>query len=282
MSKTDGLPDVDLGPVLDDLKQQDKDQQQQQQPQDTATQDQQQPAIEHPDRNEFGQFKSKDELLTGYKELQGFSTRTSQENKSLKDKNTELERELELMRSGQSNYQPPGQQQTNFDETFVENPQAAIAEQVRLQRIAEILEEEQVENPQEFQERYAYVQMLGQKYPHLTKSPTGVKKLFGEADKFRTEQAKTNAHKSFNLLFGVEPTEENIQKFKQAMGITETQQTQQQTNIGDAYMPDSTSSTRTGADTDQKPNRDQAIKQAVDDGDADAVLDNLFAEIREE
>ena len=265
-----GLPDVDLTPVLNDLAQQDKDQQTQQQTQtqtvDTTTQDQ----AQQPDRNELGQFKSKEELLKGYKELQGFSTTTSQENKTLKEKIAQMEREQELSQAGQQTFQPPGQQQTDFDNTFVENPQGAIAEQVRLQRVAEILEEEQMKKPDDFQERY----------PNLTKTPAGVKKLFEEADKVRVEQAKTNAHRSFNLLFGVDPTEENIQKFRQAMGITgdQTNQTQQQiTDVGNAYMPDSTSSTRTGADTDTKPNFDQKIQKAVDEGDVDATLDNLFA-----
>lgn len=273
----DGLPDVDLTPVLDDLAQQDKDQQTDQQTQQQAQTTDAQTQTQHPDRNEFGQFKSKEDLLKGYKEVQAFGTTTSQENKQLKAKIAELENEIELSSGGQQ-FQTNQQQTTNFDESFVENPQLAIAEQVRVQRIAEILEEEQGENPQEFQERYAYVQMLGQKYPHNIKTPAGVKKLFKEADKVRANQAKTNAHKSFNLLFGVDPTEENIQKFKQAMGITESNdQTQQQTtDIGNAYMPDTTSSTRTGTDQDTKPNFDQKIQKSVDEGDVDAALDGVF------
>jgi len=265
---TKGLPDVDLQPVIDDLAQQDKDLQTQQQTQTTVTDTTDTQSLD------LGQFKNPKDMLKSYKEIQAAFTKVSQDIKTKDTRIADLENEAELSRGGQQ-FQPNQQQTSNFDESFVENPQVAIAEQIRVQRIAEILEEEQGENPQEFQERYAYVQMLSQKYPQQSKTPAGVKKLFKEADKVRKDQAKTNAHKAFGLIFGADPTEENIQKFKQAMGIKETDNQQQTTDIGNAYMPDTTSSTRT--QTDQtKPNFDQKIDKAVNDGDVDAALDGVF------
>lgn len=272
---TKGLPDVDLTPVIDDLKAQDKDQKVDDVKSDT-----------HPDRDEFGQFKTKEAMVEGYKNLQGFSTKVSQENKSHKERIAELEEEVELAKSARS-FTPP-QNQTDddkpFDQRLAESPEstldAMVAQRVATLSIAEVLEEESEKNRGEFNERYGYVQMLSRQYPHLANTGRGIKKLFEMGDKARTEQLKKNAHKGLEFILGKAPTEEEIEKFKSLFKGTEQQTTDKDTT--GAFMPDTTSSTKLGADADQTPNRDKEIKDGVDKGDVDATLDAVFLKQLEE
>jgi hypothetical protein len=44
-----------------------------------------------------------------------------------------------------------------------------------------------------------------------------------------------------------------------------------------AYMPDTSASTRTGADQNQNPNTESLIKESVQKGDVDGVIDAIFS-----
>ena len=69
----------------------------------TDTQDKQ-------DDLDLGQFKNTKDLLKSYKEIQGWATRISQENKAYKDEIAHLKDQVELGRS--STFSPPPQAQS--------------------------------------------------------------------------------------------------------------------------------------------------------------------------
>lgn len=247
----------------------------------------QQPAVPKPDttpkpvppRNEFGQFKTPDDLLKAYKEVQGFSTRMAQENKATEEKLAQLQERLELMQ-----YQRPVPQvqqsspERDFDSLFIENPQKAVSEvasqavrqQIQTTRLAEVLDEENAKNPQDYQERLAYANQLSQQFPQLAASPTGVRKLFQMADQYRKADYQRKGMAFVKAVIGEDV---DFEKFKAAIKKDQSPQTQIANN---AYMPDTTSSTRTGPQPEKIPSNETEIQDAVKKGDIDAVLNAQF------
>ena len=276
-----GLPDVDLGPIIKDLEtQKDKEPEK---PKETETE------------LDLGQFRNPKDMLKSYKEIQGAFTKVSQENKALKEaaeKAQQLEHELAALREQQelARYQPqqPQQfsQQKKFDDLWMEDPENAlrqkVMEQVNLTRINEVLQEEDMKNHDEFQERYAYVNMLSQnpQYAPLANTAAGVKKLFDIADKLRVEQLKKNSRKSLEYVFGEPLNDEQLARLKQTVFGDKHQQNQQSNS--NAYMPDTSTSTMTGQNQKQQPDYNAKLKEAANKGDVDGAIDALFEGIMAE
>ncbi len=235
------------------------------------------PKSEKP-RNELGQFKSPDDLLKAYKEVQGFSTRMAQEKKVTEEKLAQLQERVELMQ-----YQRPVSQQQqapqekDFDSLFIENPQQAVAgvamqavrSQIQTTRLAEVLDEENIKNPQDYQERLAYANQLSQQYPQLAVSPQGVRKLFQMADQYR----KADYHKKgMAFVKAVMGDDVDFEKFKAA--IKKDTATQAKL-INNAYMPDTSTGIR--SDTGKTQNaHDAQISEAAQKGDVDGVIKGIF------
>jgi len=233
---------------------------------------------------DLAQFKTPEDLLKAYKEIQGAFTRTSQENKALKDQfetlSAQMREQQELSRFSQ---RPPVQPtaQQDFDQMFINNPEQAVvskaqqvvAGQILQARVQEALEEEELKNPAEFQERYYFAKLASQRYPQLVTSKAGVKKLFEIADKVRVEESKKQAMTAVKRLFGEDI---DIEKFSKLI----KRDAQTNDNNGIAYMPDTTSSSRTGAESGQGVPQSQAIHEAVNKGDVDTVLKQMFAGLK--
>ena len=231
---------------------------------------------------DLAQFKTPEDLLKSYREVQGFSTKVSQENKDLKTRLDALER-MNVELNERMEVTPPVIPQApakNFQDLYYENPEAAIEQKivqnVNMLRIADVLEEEQGKNPEEFQERYAYANYLKNQYPHLSTTPQGVKKLFQIADKARDEMTKKSAYKSLKMLFGDDVDIEKLRPLIKKDATTQTTNLENQArNL--AYMPDTTSG-RSGADTTNKGDFSSQRKEAAERGDVDAVLQSIFKE----
>jgi hypothetical protein len=231
------------------------------------------------DKEEFdlAQFKNPKELLKGYKEVQGAFTRTTQENKALKDEIAQIKEQMELMQfSRQPQQQAIPQQQKDFDQMFIENPQAAVealaqrkAQSMIVQsKIQDVLEEENLKNPAEFHERYQYVSALARQYPQLVTSQAGVRKLFQLADKTREDHQRKQAYDLVTKVFGQDV---DLEKFKQLVKRDQTGQTQS-TN---AYMPDTSSGGRNIPESNAV-NAEDEVSAAVKKGDPDKVIAALF------
>lgn len=220
-----------------------------------------------PDKANLGQFKTAEDLMKAYKEIQGAFTKVSQENKSLQD---QLRQTVELARVSQP---PPQQQPQDFDTMFINNPQAAIqavvGQSMRTQAIESVLMEEEAKNPEEFRERYNYAMAARQMYPQLTSSTAGVKKLFEIGDGMRENDLKRNADKALRKMLG---DDLDYEKFK---ALVKKDQSPNNNNL--AYMPDTSGAFRTGTEPGKPPSHDQAIQDAVQKGDSGAVIQNLFA-----
>jgi hypothetical protein len=248
----DALKKVDLSPVLDDM---------------LKDEDKVKPPEEKGEELDLGQFKNPKDVLKSYKEIQGAFTRTTQENKSVKEENAKLKEQLELANMT-ANYQAP---MPTGNET-----QDETVKTFNVLRIAEILEEKNDENPSDFQERYAYAQMVARQYPNLSTTPKGVKKLFELGDKLRIEKTRQTAGKALETIFGEPLGEEEIARLKSLVkgGKTSDQPANKQTN---AYMPDTSTSTRKGSQLpDQNQNLENDIRQAADQGDIDGTIAALF------
>ena len=230
-------------------------------------------------RNELGQFKTSDDLLKGYKEIQGAFTRMAQEKKQTEEQLAQLQEQLDLMRYRQpvvTQQAPP--QGKNFDSQFIENPEQAVTtiaqqtvrQQIHTARLAEVLEDEQAKNPQEYQERLAYATQLSQQYPQLAVSAPGVKKLFEMADKYRKVEYQKRGMEFVRAVVGEDV---DFEKFKSLVKKDQSAQTQQ---INNAYMPDTTTSNRTGTEPDKTNAHEAEIQNAVNKGDIDGVLNGLF------
>lgn len=232
---------------------------------------------------DWGQFKNPKDLLKSYKEIQGFTTRVSQENKEktkaieeLQAKLSQLQEEAELRQ-----YQAPAPPQTSnrsFEEMFIENPEQAISakamEIANAQRITEVLEEKRFENPDDFQERMVYIQMLTQQpqYNRLQYSPKGVQKLFEIADKTRAQTLTKKAHESLKALFGDDVDLEKLKALARKDGTPTINNQSTSANPLHAYMPDSGTSTRTGQDVNMNVNDlERRKREAIAAGDADTV-----------
>jgi hypothetical protein len=234
---------------------------------------------------DLGQFKTAEDLLKSYKEIQGAFTKVSQENKALKDgadpeelqrlqaELNETKQQLELL-----NLQPAQNPATkDFDESWMENPEATIDQRVasgiRMESINAVLRKEKGKNATEYAERYAYADLLSREkqYAGYGDTAEGVEYLFEEADKRRSQVLQQNSRKSLEHIFGEPLTDEHLAKLK-TMVIGE-KETNKQT---DAYMPDTSTSTKSGADQNQ--NKD-GIDDAVSKGDVDGVIDGVFKNI---
>lgn len=263
------LSDLDLAAAAKDIQgQQDK---------EPVVEPKSEPKAE-PQELDLGQFKNPKDLLKSYKEIQAAFTRVTQENKLTKQQIGELQEQVELARAAAN--RPPQEPQKRFDEAFVENPEAAInqriAQTVMTQRIAEILEEESEKSKDDFNERYAYAQQVARQYPQLATSPSGVKKLFQFGDKLRSDALKKNASKALESIFGEPLNDEEISKLRKMVkgdkAIAKTN------NTSDAYMPDTSTSTRIGTDT-TRPDADHKMREAVEKGDVDGAIDALFKSV---
>lgn len=236
---------------------------------------------------DWAQFKNKDgslnheALLKSYKEIQGYATKVSQENKQTAEQMRQMQEQLEIIRLSQvPQYQaPPQQQPQNFDSQFIADPQSAVqgvAQQVARQtfmqaQVESVLVEEQSKNPAEFQERYNYAMMLRNQYPQLTQSAPGVKKLFQIADQVRTEELKKQSYRAVNQLFG----EGAIDKLSALLAASNPNA--QATNL--AYMPDTTLVNRTGTEPRQQATNPSEMDAAVQAGDIDAATRILFKNV---
>ena len=231
-----------------------------------------------PEEFDLAQFKTPKDLLKGYKEVQGAFTRTTQENKELKGQLEQMkaavQEQLELMRLSHRPPPPPPPQK-DFDQMFIENPEKAVEMKAAIQaqqmvaqsRIQDVLEEENLKAPQEFNERYRYAQMIAAQMPNLVTSQAGVRKLFQLGDKLRTEQQKAQASRFVQQVFG---DDVDFEKFKQLLKRDQSGQTQ----TTNAYMPDSSSSRNKA---EQAPTDvGMEINEGVKKGDPDAVLKALF------
>lgn len=239
-------------------------------PQDKDPQDTPPPPATDADKGNKDQFGGDyDKLLASYKQIQSFDTKVSQENATLRKEIEEMRERLDLMPPAGS-YPPPDQGQ-NFDDMYVTDPQEAIRKEIRVERIQEFLESEQVTSPENFQERLQTATMLKNRYPHLGGSVSGTKKLFEMADKVIEQRTRSLAQKALSSFFG---EDFDIEKMKESFK-KEPSQTQpaQDTN---AYMPDTTGATRPG--TDQKDRYVKQRENAVQKGDVDSVLSSLFKE----
>lgn len=280
-----GIPDV---PGLADFVQGNLQDKSAPAPEKVQETQQQAPVTEELD---LGQFKTPKDMLKSYKEIQGYTTRVSQENKTLKQQQEQKDMEIAKLKEAiemaqlqyqQPSYQQPGPQQPQktFDDMFIQNPEQAIdykainaaRKEIETARIADLLEEERVKNPEEFMERYAYAQQMAKYYPQLSMSKTGVSKLFQMADRQRDEDVKRNAHRALKKLFG---DDVDLERFK-AVLKADGHEPPKSVDKSLAYMPDTTMSTRSGSESGVGKSVEWHIQNAADKGDVDQVLQNVF------
>jgi vacuolar-type H+-ATPase subunit I/STV1 len=224
------------------------------------------------------------DIEKSYKEIQGFATRVSQENSELKKALAQLKEQVELVQLQQQPVQrsQPQNAGKDFDSLFIENPQQAITavasqamqQQLEVSRKADVLQEEYAKNSEEYQERYAYASRLLPQYPQLGSSPAGLRKLFELGDKIRLSEYQ---RKGMALVKAALGDDVDIEKFKQLVKSDQAGTTNQ-TQTNNAYMPDTTMSSRTGTDSGKNVTIDQEIQAGVKSGDMDAVLNVLFKE----
>lgn len=252
MNDIKDLPDVDLGPIKDDLVPEDE-------PQDKDPAE----AV----ATDLAQFKTPEALLKSYKELQATFTKTSQANKALEGKINELQNQIALSRVPIQAPQNPG-----FDQQYLDNPQKAISDQILTMRVSEILEDEQTSNPEEFQERYDYAKRVISQYPMLGRSPGGVKRAFKAGDELRAKTLKQSTNKALSALLGENITEDDIKSLRALL---------KQKPNSNAYMPDTDTSTNRTQNLTLKPETAKNIEDAVNKGDVDGVLSNMFSVLAE-
>ena len=232
--------------------------------------------------NELGQFKDEQALLEGYKNVQAFATRVSQENKDLKAR-------LDALEERQSEVTAPVREpvipNVEYD-SLIENPAQTISQVVAAHSVSEALQEiedECQEKGDNFNERYSYAQQVSQnpQYAHLANTATGVKKLFKMGDKLRQQQLKQSANRQLELILGEPVTDEGIDRLRGLM--KDKRRRTEPKNTTDAYMPDTTTSAfRPGPDGGQPTDHDRAVAEAAEKGDMDGALEGIFKGILEE
>jgi hypothetical protein len=240
---------------------------------------------------DLGTFKTPEDMLKAYREVQGFATRLSNENKNVKEELQSLKEQLELMRYSTPQNQPsqqPHPANWDFDRAFVENAggavtavAAGVAEQVtqraiRASKIEEVLVEEEAKNPQEFQERFSYAMQLKNKYPSLVNTSAGVRKLFKMADDMRLQDTRA---KSEMLIKQIAGEDVDLEKFKQLLKKDNPNQDQNRQN---AFMPDIGGSHNLNSTSSGSRNFDSAINDAAAKGDVDTVIKGMFSKILSE
>ena len=224
-------------------------------------------------------FKTFEDAIEGYRNVQGAYTKSTQENKELREEMAQIQEQMSLMQFHQPQAQAQPQPQ-DFDSQYIQDPEKAIeskvsqsvAEQVQQAQVATALNELQVENPAEFNERYHYAQVVSKDYPQLVTSPAGVKKLFEMGDKRRVEDMRRNAQQSINLLFGGNVDMDKLQQLVEKNPQPQTQDTNQ------AYMPDTTQSTG----PTPGPEAGTTIAKAVQEGDIDTVIEETLRQALED
>jgi len=152
--------------------------------------------------------------------------------------------------------------------------EAKIDRTVAIREIAGVLEDEADKNRNEFQERYAYAQYVSREYPQLARTPRGVRKLFELGDKLRTENMKRNAGKALESIFGEPLGAEEITRLRTLVkGDKAITQQNYQTN---AYMPETSTSIKSGSDQNRNPTYEMELKESVEKGDVDGTIAALF------
>lgn len=261
-----GIPDVDLGAIVEDLKNQEE---------EKAAKVEIKEIEEK--KQDLAQFKTPEDLLKGYKELQGAYTRASQKNKELDAKIKDIEERMVLSQQQPVQQENPAQ----FNDQYLENPHAAVQAAVLRQRIQETLEEEQEKNPQEFMDRYGFAQRVISQYPQLAQSGRGVAKAFQLGDKLRKDALKQSTSMALESVFGGPLSDEEITRLQKLIK-GDKDLTQIKTNLNDAYMPDTSTSTRQSSTTERKVDSKSVIAEKVDKGDVDGVLSEMFRNIMAE
>lgn len=255
-NEMEGIPDADLSPIMDQLKETQKEEKKEEPKQEGEF--------------DLGQFKNPKDLLKSYKEIQAAFTKVTQENKTAKERLAELNEKIELMQyntpamNPQPQYAQAQQSQAQTDDTY---------KTFTILRISEVLEEEADKNRSEFQDRYAYAQMVGREYPNLTTTPKGVKKLFEMGDKLRTEHMKKNTGKALEAVFGEPLGDEAIARLRAIVKGGNTPPTKSNTN---AYMPDTSTATRAEPGQNQNLTYENEISNGVKQGDVDGVIAAIF------
>jgi hypothetical protein len=232
------------------------------------------------DGNAFGQFKDAESLYEGYKNVQGWATRVSQENKELKAQMDQLKTQFEdLSSNAQSQTSTQEYHAPNVAyENLVDNPGQTIDDIVGARLVTETLQELEEENPKDFQERYQFASWLSRQpqYQSLAKSGRGVKKLFKLGDKLREQQLRQNAHRSLEMILGEPVDDQAIERFK---GVLKPSKQSNNQNNTDAYMPDSTTSAhRPGPESGQNRDFSRAKSEAAEKGDVDGAIFATFQE----
>ena len=242
------------------------------------------PDAPKPDEPGLGQFKTKEAMFESYKQIQGAYTRTTQELKELKEQYEKMKEDADMAQyAAPRGYQQSQNQTEDFDSLLAEDPRKAIESvntaTYKQMRIAEVLEEIEIEEPKTFQGRYNCAQALSQnpKYAHLANSAAGVKKLFKLGDELLEEQTKRNASKALEAILGGPVDDQKIAKLREVLG-TENKQKQQSTQLGNVYMPDTSDTYRPGLDTetDLKKEFSDKARKAEQDGDIDGVIEAAF------
>jgi hypothetical protein len=225
-----------------------------------------------PAKLDLGQFKTVEDLQKAYKEIQGAYTTTNQEKIALQNKMKEMEEQISMM-SPNVSYQQGGDASDNtFDQDLLDNPKVAMMQTYNEGRIAEVLEEENDKDPQNFQERYAFVQMLSRQVPPGTMTAVKVKKLFKMADERRKEALKQNANKALEHIFGEPLNDEEVNRLK---AIVKGKETKKDDKINkDALMPDDGNASHVRSDAGTDWNKE--IRESADKGNVDATLDAVF------
>lgn len=291
MSDPQGLPDVQ---GLAEFVQQDSEPQekvQTPQPDKAAVAATPQQTEAKPQEVDWAQFKNKDgslnheALLKSYKEIQGAYTKTTQERKALQDQFENFQRQIQEQVELQRLAAIPRQQtpaQPDFDTQFIQDPQGAVKGVVEQQvkagivqaQIEGVLAGEQAKDPDSFQERYSYAMRVRNQFPYLTQSALGVTKLFQLADEVRKTDLIKQSHRAVRLIFGEDADLEKLKALAKKSPDSPFNQSL-------AYMPDTSSSTRSGAELGVPKGRDAEIQDSVAKGDVDSVIKNVFRQALE-
>jgi len=271
MEKVDGLPDV---PGLSDfVKAQDKDQ-----PQDPPKPPQEDKVEELSDydRQMLERLKNPKDVLKHLKDIQAFTTKLSQDKKTLEAQLAQVQQEKEDLEFGQpaptpaATYQPPQQEYESQDEYITR----MVGERVATERVKEVIEEEYEKNATEFPSRWGMVQMLARKYPTKSNSARGVRELFKKADEEMAKQYKSAALRALEDLpddLPPEQAEKVKAKLRKYMG-----EEKPQPSPSGVYMPETTGATR----TEPRPaNFDDEIAKATAEGNADKVAELTFKKV---
>jgi hypothetical protein len=233
---------------------------------------------------DWAQFKNKDgslnheALLKSYKEIQGAYTKTTQENKAFQENLLKIQQQVqeqqEIARlSAIPRQAPPAE---DFDSKFIQDPKAAV-EGVVEQRVASrmlqaqiesVLAEEAGREPDTFQERYSLAMQIRNQFPQLTQTAMGVKKLFQMAENVRKENLIKQSHRAVQMIFG---DDIDIDKLR-----TMAKKTPGNVNPNLAYMPDTSSSSRSGSESGVPLGHDAEIQSSAAKGDVDSVITALF------